>query len=74
MFANLRALAVSVAPLLFGRIYAWGNAAPGRRPGLGFWCAALFALGAEGVHQALLSVHPPEVVEKAVKNGDGKQE
>ena len=39
------------APLLFGRIYAWANAKPNRRTGLGFWVAALFALGAEAVHR-----------------------
>ena len=53
LFGNLRALAVSFAPLLFGRIYAWANAKPGRRTGLGFWAAALFAVGAEVVHRSV---------------------
>ena len=51
LFGNLRSLAVTFAPLLFGRIYAWANAKPNRRTGLGFWVAALFALGAEAVHR-----------------------
>ena len=53
LFGNLRALAVSFAPLLFGRIYAWSNAKPGRKPGLGFWVAAMFALAAEAIHSNL---------------------
>ncbi len=50
MFGNLRALAVSAAPLIFGRLYAFASAT-GRRPGLGFWAAGMFALAAEAVHR-----------------------
>lgn len=57
LFANLRALAVSVAPLLFGRIYEWGNARPGRHVGLGFWAAGLFAAAAEVAHRSLPTGH-----------------
>lgn len=56
MSGNLSALVVSLAPVLFGRIYEWGNAKPGRRPGLGLWAAALFALAAEAVHSCVKDV------------------
>jgi MFS family permease len=66
LFGNLRALAVSFAPLLFGRIYAWANAKPGRRTGLGFWAAALFAVGAEVVHRSVGEVE--DVAEQKEKS------
>jgi len=55
LFGNLRSLGVVAGPLLFGRLNAWGGAAHRRRPGLGFWAAALLALAAEAVHQTLPS-------------------
>ena len=59
MIANLRAVAVTVAPTLLGVAYAWGSNEAGskgflRRPGLGFWAAGLFALASEAVHQSIL--------------------
>jgi len=55
LFGNLRALGIIVGPLMFGRLYAWGTTLQRRRPGLGFWAAALLALAAEVVHSTLPS-------------------
>lgn len=55
MSQNLRALVVSAAPILFGRVYSWGAQEHIGRPGLGFWFAGTFALLAETVHQLSLS-------------------
>lgn len=53
LFGNLRALAVVFAPLLFGNLYSWSAARPGRPSGLPFVAAAAFAIAAEGVHAGL---------------------
>ena len=50
LFGNLRALAVVFAPLLFGRLYAWGSRKKSRPSGIPFLVAAMFALFAEAVH------------------------
>lgn len=50
--ANLRAIAVGVAPLLYARIYA-RSLATGGSPGKPYFAAALFALIAEALHRML---------------------
>mmetsp|Transcript_130088 Transcript_130088/g.277910 ORF Transcript_130088/g.277910 Transcript_130088/m.277910 type:complete len:437 (-) Transcript_130088:199-1509(-) len=52
-FANLRALAVGLAPLLFARAYASGLASQPKSPGRPYYAAALFALLAELLHRTL---------------------
>jgi len=52
-FANLRALAVGCAPLLYARVYARGLAASPSSPGRPFFAAALIALLSELLHRTL---------------------
>lgn len=52
-FANLRALAVSLAPLLYAKVYASGLAATPKSPGRPYFVAALIALIAEALHRTL---------------------
>lgn len=50
-FANLRAIVVGVAPLLYARLYAWGRRA--NSPGLPYFAAGAIALVAEAVHRTM---------------------
>jgi len=52
-FANLRAIAVGIAPLMYAKVYASGLAAKKRSPGRPFLAAALCALVAELMHRTL---------------------
>lgn len=51
--ANLRAIAVAVAPLLYASAYAAGIAAPRRQPGRPYYYAAVIAVVAEVLHRTL---------------------
>merc|ERR1719271_1003881 len=50
--ANLRAIAVGIAPLLYAKVYAWSLARKGK-PGLPYFAAAVIALFAELLHRML---------------------
>jgi MFS family permease len=67
LFGNLRALAVVFAPLMFGRLYAWGSRKKSRPSGLPFLVAAVFAFLAEIVHRRLVILDRDD--DGDVKNG-----